>query len=131
MAKIEPPMRYSNQPICYTGPDTSEYIQILADKVLIFMNKLFNGLWDTKEVKCTLIISFALILSVALYCFCTRYQMIATSERDNYYVYMYDRLTGKTWKALDALPISYYLPVVTVSEEKARELQENKANAGK
>jgi len=91
------------------------------------MSKIYHNLWDIKEVRCSIIVSFALILSIVIYCLCTRYQMLAISERNCHHVYMYDRITGKTWKTLEGPPY-YYIPIFSISDQEAKEiiLQEKK-----
>jgi hypothetical protein len=85
------------------------------------MNKIFYELWDTNAVKCTLIICFTLLLSVVIYCFSTRYQMVALAEHDRHSVYIYNRFTGKTWITLEGPPY-YYIPIINVDDKMAREI---------
>jgi hypothetical protein len=70
------------------------------------------------EQKKLLIILISVMLVVVIYCVGTRYQMVATATNDFQYVYMYDRLTGKTWQAIGVQ--SVYLPVFSLSDEQAR-----------
>lgn len=74
-------------------------------------------MFDTKNI---IIIVVGVLLAVIIYCLGTRYQMVATSERDSSHVYMYDRLTGNSWKTLGTVP-DYIFPVLSISEEKLKE----------
>jgi hypothetical protein len=77
--------------------DTSEWFKKSANAVRDIMKNIFHGFWETKETRSALILSIALIFSVALYCFCTRYQIVATGEKDIGISFRIDRITCKTW----------------------------------
>jgi len=57
------------------------------------MKKFVSDLWQMKETRVALILSITLLLSVFVYCFGTRYQMVAGAKE----AYMYNRITGKYW----------------------------------
>jgi hypothetical protein len=57
------------------------------------MKRVVRDFWETKETRAALILGFALMLSVIIFCFATRYQFAAGQR----YGLMYDRITGKGW----------------------------------
>jgi uncharacterized membrane protein SpoIIM required for sporulation len=67
------------------------------------MKRLHRDLWEMKETRVALILSLALLLSVILYCFATRYNMVGSEAT----AYMYDRITGRCWFYRPG----YYVPV--------------------
>jgi hypothetical protein len=77
--------------------DTSEWFKKPANAFRIIKHNIFHELWETNETMSALILSIALILSVALYCFCTRYKIVPTGEKDLGISFKIDRITGKTW----------------------------------
>jgi hypothetical protein len=61
------------------------------------MKRFIQELWESKETRIALILSLALITSVIIYCFGTRYQMIRPAGDSDGMAYMYDRMTGSYW----------------------------------
>jgi hypothetical protein len=59
----------------------------------------------------------AILLAMLVYYLGTRYQMVATAENENNYVYMYDRFTGKMWRVTGTFP-DYYVPMLGFSDDK-------------
>jgi|WetSurMetagenome_2_1015567.scaffolds.fasta_scaffold24009_2 hypothetical protein len=60
------------------------------------MKNIFHDLWGAKETRIGLILSLALILSVFIYSFSTRYRMHCAYTGANN-AYLYNRMTGECW----------------------------------
>ena len=45
----------------------------------------------------TIILSVAILIAIVIYCFCTRYQIVASGGGDLIRGFQVDRMTGETW----------------------------------
>jgi hypothetical protein len=68
------------------------------------------------ETKNILIIALTILLAVVIYCFGTRYSMIAGAETELSAVYLYDRITGNMWVSRPNW--GYWLRVKSLDEIK-------------
>jgi hypothetical protein len=67
------------------------------------------------ETKKSLIIAATVLLAVVIFCFGTRFQMMAAAQS---FIYIYDRITGRIWSVerVGGVPYDFYSKVMSKYE---------------